>query len=86
MALAEARDASMMVPYHDYWNRAAETLVAAWRVRGRRRACLKAAIALALSFDTHRTLTREQRLSDEQAITLMTRLAEITLNADPAAG
>jgi len=73
---AEARDLPMMDPYHAFWDRAAETLAAAWRLRGRRRANLKAAIALALSFDTHRTLTREHRLTDDQAITLMTRLAE----------
>lgn len=76
MALAEARDLPMMAPYHVYWNRAAETLAAAWRLRGWRRANLKAAVALALSFDTYRILTREQHLTDEQAIALMTRLAE----------
>jgi AcrR family transcriptional regulator len=76
MALAEARDLPMMDPYHAFWDRAAETLAAAWRLRGRRRANLKAAIALALSFDTHRTLTREHQLTNDQAITLMTRLAE----------
>jgi hypothetical protein len=65
MALAEARDLSMMAPYHGFWDDAAEALTAAWRVRGRRRSNLKAAIALALSFKTHRTLTREQRLTDE---------------------
>jgi len=76
MALAEARDLPMMAPYHAYWYDAAETLAAAWRARGQRRTNLKAAIGLALSFDTHRTLTREQHLSVEQAIALMTRLAE----------
>ena len=76
MALAEARDLPMMAPYHAYWDDAAETLAAAWRPRGQRRADLKATIALALSFDTYRTLTREQHLTDEQAIALMTRLAE----------
>jgi AcrR family transcriptional regulator len=76
MALAEARDLPMMAPYHAYWDRAAETLAAAWRVRGRRRTNLTAAIVLALSFDTYRTLTRERHLTDEQAIMLMTRLAE----------
>ena len=76
MALAEARDLAMMAPYHAYWDQAAETLVSAWRARGRRRANLKAAIALALSFDTHRTLRREQHLTDEQAITLMSQLAD----------
>jgi AcrR family transcriptional regulator len=75
MALAEARDLAMMAPYHAYWDDAAETLAAAWRARGQRRTSLKAAIALSLSFDTHRTLTREQHLSVEQAIALMTRLA-----------
>lgn len=76
MALAEARDLPMMAPYHAFWDRAAETLAAAWRLRGRRRSNLKAAIALALSFETHRTLTKGQHLTDEQAIELMTRLVE----------
>ena len=36
----------------------------------------EAAIALALSFDTHRTLTREQHLAEGQSIELMVHLAE----------
>jgi AcrR family transcriptional regulator len=76
MALAEARDLPIMAPYHGFWDEAAEALTAAWRVRGRRRSNLKAAIALALSFETHRTLMREQHLTDDQAIELMIRLAE----------
>lgn len=76
MALAEARHLPMMAPYQAYWEHAAETLASAWRARGRRRANLRAAIALALSFDTYRTLTREQHLTDEQAIALMIRLAD----------
>ena len=76
MALAEARELPMMTRYHDFWDAAAEVLAAAWRVRGRRRSNLKAAIALALSFDTHRTLTREQHLTEGQSIELMVHLAE----------
>jgi AcrR family transcriptional regulator len=76
MALAEARDLPVMAPYHAFWDNAADVLTAAWHIRGRRRARLKAAIALGLSFETHRTLTREQQLGDDQAIELMTRLAE----------
>jgi AcrR family transcriptional regulator len=76
MALAEARDLPVMAPYHEFWDNAADLLTAAWRLRGRRRARLKAAIALALSFETHRTLTREQQLGDDQAIELMIRLAQ----------
>jgi AcrR family transcriptional regulator len=76
MALAEARELPMMAPYHDFWDKAAEVLTTPWRLRGRRRSDLKAAIALALSFDTHRTLTREQQLTDARSIDLMLRLAE----------
>ena len=76
MALAEARDLPVMAPYHEFWDNAADVLTAAWHLRGRRRARLKAAIALGLSFETHRTLTREQQLGDDQAIELMIRLAE----------
>jgi AcrR family transcriptional regulator len=76
MALAEARELPIMAPYHDFWEAAAEVLAAAWRVRGRRRSNLKAAIALALSFDTHRTLTREQHLTEGQSIELMVHLAD----------
>ncbi len=65
--LADAREHPVMAPYHEYWQRAAEVLLAGWGVRGRRRTLLRAAIALALSFDTWRTLAREQRLTDEQA-------------------
>lgn len=83
MALAEARDLPMMAPYHDYWADAAETLTSAWRPRGRQRTALKAAIALALSFDTHRTLTRDEGLRSGQAIALMAQLAK-SVSASPA--
>jgi AcrR family transcriptional regulator len=76
MALAEARELPMMARYHDFWDSAAEVLAAAWRLRGRRRSTLKAAIALALSFDTHRTLTCEQHLTEGQSIELMVHLVE----------
>jgi hypothetical protein len=35
---------------------------------------VRTAVALALSFDTHRTLVREQRLQSDEAVELMTRL------------
>jgi AcrR family transcriptional regulator len=78
MALAEARELPMMAPYHDFWDKAAEALTAPWRLRGRRRSELKAMIALALSFDTHRTLTHEQQLTQGRSIELMLRLAKNT--------
>jgi AcrR family transcriptional regulator len=72
--LADARDHPVMAPYHAHWQRAADVLAAPWRTRGRRRAMLRAGIALALSFDTWRTLVREQGLTEEQAVDLMQRL------------
>ena len=72
--LAEARDLPVMVPYHSHWQRAADILAAAWPVSDRRKAPLKAALALALSFDTWHLLVRAQRLTDDQAIELMMRL------------
>jgi AcrR family transcriptional regulator len=72
--LADARDNPVVAPYHEHWERTADVLVAAWRARGRRRTVLRAAIGLALSFDTWRTLVHEQGLTDDQAVELMLRL------------
>lgn len=81
-ALADARDHPVMAPYHAHWQHAADILSAPWRLRGSRRTMLHAAIALALSFDTWRTLTREQGLSDDSAIAVTLRL---THDCNPAA-
>ena len=75
-ALADARAHPVMAPYHRYWAQAADVLLAGRGARGRRRTTLRAAIALALSFDTCRTLTREQRLTDAQAVELTLGLVE----------
>ena len=72
--LADARDLPVMVPYHAHWQRAADVLAAAWPASARRKALLKASLALALSFDTWHLLVRAQRLSNNQAIELIMRL------------
>lgn len=72
--LADARDHPVMAPYHAHWERAADVLVAPWRARGRARTALRAAIALALDFETWRTLT-SNGLGDREAAELMVRLA-----------
>ena len=72
--LADARDHPVVAPYHAHWQHAAEVLTEPWRERGRRRKLLRAGIAVALSFDTWRMLTREQQLTDQQALELMLRL------------
>ena len=72
--LADARDHPVVAPYHAHFRYAADVLTEPWRERGRRRTLLRAGIAVALSFDTWRTLTREQQLTDDQALELMLRL------------
>jgi AcrR family transcriptional regulator len=74
MALGEAREHPSMQPYHAYWNSAADVLMKGRPERGARRELLRAASALALSFDAWRALTCEQGLSDEQAARLMLEL------------
>jgi AcrR family transcriptional regulator len=74
-ALADARDHPVMAPYHDHWSRAVKVLLDPWPTRGMRRAQLRAALALAVSFDSWRTLVRDQGLSQAHAIELAERLA-----------
>ena len=73
--LADGRDHPVMAPYHDHWRRAVGVLLEPWPTRGRSRKQLRAALALAVSFDTWRTLVREQHLPQARAIELVERLA-----------
>jgi AcrR family transcriptional regulator len=81
--LADARDHPVLDPYHALWRRATDVVVEPGRERGRRRELLQAAVALALSFDTWRTLARERGLTDDQCVELMLRL---TCDCAPANG
>jgi len=63
-----------MAPYHAHWARAADSVAAAWRLRGRERRRVRAAVGHALAFTTWRSLTRGQALSNNEAIELMVRL------------
>ena len=74
--LRDMRDEPVMAPYHEHWERATDVLAAGWGLRGRRRDMLRAGIALALSFDTWRTLVRERELDDDQALEVALRLAD----------
>ena len=66
--LADARDHPVMKPYHALWNHATGVLLSPWPARGNRRKLLRAVIALALTFETWRTLVREEHLTHDQAI------------------
>jgi AcrR family transcriptional regulator len=80
-ALADAREHVVMRPYHDHWARAVRVLLEPWPTSGRRRKQLRAALALAVSFDTWRTLVRDQRLPQAQAIELVERLTRSASSA-----
>jgi AcrR family transcriptional regulator len=69
--LADGRDHPVMAPYHAFWREAGEVLVASWRLRGRRQQAVRAAIAVALSFDTWRTLAVQQGLDDQRAAAIV---------------
>jgi AcrR family transcriptional regulator len=81
-ALADARDHPVMAPYHAHWARAARALLEPWPASGRRRKQLRAALALAVSFDSWRTLVRVHRLSHPQAIDLIERLTRESASAE----
>ena len=74
-ALDDARDHPVMAPFHAYWAAAADTLMTGRRLRGRARTLKRARIAIALSFDTWRALTREQQLDDRRAVEVAWLLA-----------
>jgi AcrR family transcriptional regulator len=54
----------------EHWERMRRVLLAGWRVRGRRRTRLAAAIGAAIDFQSWYALTRRERLSDEEAVEL----------------
>ena|ERR1700693_3461288 len=72
--LSDARDHEVVGPYHAHWRRATDVLMRAWPERGKSRKMLRAAIGLALSFDTWRSLTGDGGLTDEQAVAVALRL------------
>jgi AcrR family transcriptional regulator len=72
--LAEAESHPAMRAYHEHWRRAADVVAAAWRLGGRRRTLLRAAVGHALAFPTWQSLVRGQGLTDQQAVEVALRL------------
>jgi AcrR family transcriptional regulator len=68
-------DAEIMEPIFAHWERMQEILAAGWKASDGTLRLLHGAIGLALDFQTWRTMTRKQGLSDEQAIELMVGVA-----------
>lgn len=76
---AHEADAEIMEPLVAHWERMQETLAEGWEVSGGSHRLLLGAIGLALDFQTWRTMTRRQGLSDEQAIELMVGMVPYAL-------
>ena len=60
-----------MVSFYQYWEAMRDALAEAFGASGERHEALLAAIALALDFQTWRTLVRQQELSKDRAVELM---------------
>ena len=60
-----------MVSFYQYWETMRDALADAFGTSGERHEALLAAIALALDFQTWRTLVRQQELSQDRAVELM---------------
>ncbi len=70
----DLRNSPIMAAYYGYWKTAGEILLDAFPEAQQKDEMLKAAIALALSFEAWRLLASDEGLSDEAALSLMTRL------------
>jgi AcrR family transcriptional regulator len=68
--------AQHFAPYHEYMVALRDLLMRGRSVRGRRRDEARAAVGHALAYTTWRSLTREQELTDDQAVALMCALVE----------
>jgi len=64
----------MAEPYFQHWERMRYVLATGWGVGDGRLAILLGALGHALDFQTWRSLARQQGLSDEQAVELMTTM------------
>jgi AcrR family transcriptional regulator len=80
---SELRNKPLMAPYHEHWRLLTETLLAPWvdtiNENVTQMELLRAAIALALDFDTWRILTQVQGLTDEDAAGLTSRMISANL-------
>jgi hypothetical protein len=67
--------------FHGYLRSIQDVLIAGRGLRGRAASRTRAAIGHAIAFPTWRSLTHDQRLADNDAVTLMCLLVEATAGA-----
>ena len=70
-----------MVSFYQYWEAMRNDLTDAFEASGERREALLGAIALALDFQTWRTLVRQQELSKDRAVELMVGMVRCLMRA-----
>jgi AcrR family transcriptional regulator len=73
-ALADSADTPIMQPYHEHWRHAAAVVAKSGPHGDPEDPMLWAAVGHALAFGTWQSLTRDQELTDSEAIELMLRL------------
>jgi AcrR family transcriptional regulator len=61
----------VMASFFAYWKRVHEVLCTPWRVSGRQRIRVRAFVGHAISFQTWRSLVREQKLKEADAVNLV---------------
>lgn len=64
----------VMTPFFAYWDRVHEVLCAPWTVSGRQRMRVRAFVGHAIHFQTWRSLVREQKLKDAEAVDLVVKV------------
>jgi AcrR family transcriptional regulator len=64
----------VMAPFLAYWERVHEVLCAPWKVSGRQRIRVRAFVGHAINFQTWRSLVRERKLKDAEAVDLVVKV------------
>jgi len=72
----------VMAPFFAYWERAHEVLCAPWKVSGRQRLRVRAFVGHAIDFKTWRSLVREQKLKDAEAVELVVKVVLCLVSRD----
>jgi AcrR family transcriptional regulator len=71
--------AEVTEPILRYWQKMRDSLADGWGVVGKRHEVLLGALALALDFQSWRTLSRQQGLQDERAVELMVTMTRCAM-------
>ena len=74
----------VMAPFFAYWEQAHEVLCAPWKVSGRQRIQVRAFVRHTINFQTWRSLVREQKLKDAEAVELVVKVVLCLASKDAA--